>query len=127
MDETEDASPFVSNAEVEINQVLGLFDVPAFARRGKELEYALSRLSQRLGREREGMLDMVKVRLREWSGRRDRSRRLARHVRPAHRPALEPGSPRSSVVVVEASVAETPKSRRGRPGRERRAVQPPLG
>ena len=68
MDETEDTTPFVSNAEIEINQVLGLFDVPAFARRGQELEYALSRLSQRLRREREGMLDMVKVRLREWSG-----------------------------------------------------------
>jgi hypothetical protein len=68
MDETEDATPYVSNAEVEINRVLGLFDVPAFARRGQELEYALARLSQRLGREREGMLDMVKVRLREWSG-----------------------------------------------------------
>jgi hypothetical protein len=67
MDETEDATTFVSNAEIEINHVLGLFDVPAFARRGKELEYALTRLSQRLAREREGMLDMVRVRLRAWS------------------------------------------------------------
>ncbi len=67
MDETDDSTPMVSSDAVELNQLLGLFDAPAFARRGHDLEYALQRLHLRLGRERTGMLDMVRVRLRQWA------------------------------------------------------------
>ena len=66
MDEADDATPFVSQVEVEINEILGLFDVPAFARRGQELEYALSRLHERVAREREVMLEMLRLRFRQW-------------------------------------------------------------
>jgi hypothetical protein len=67
MDETDEQTPVVMGDEFELNQILGLFDVPAFARRGHELEYALDRLDRRLGRERAGLLDMVKLRLRQWA------------------------------------------------------------
>src|SRR5271165_7172018 len=67
MDETDDATPVVSGDEADLNELLGLFDAPAFARRGNDLEYALKRLHSRLGRERSGMLDMVRLRLRQWA------------------------------------------------------------
>jgi hypothetical protein len=67
MDETDEATPVVSNDETDLNQLLGLFDAPAFARRGLDLEYALEGLHGRLIRERSGMLDMVRVRLRQWA------------------------------------------------------------
>lgn len=51
----------------ELNELLGLFDAPAFARRGSDLEYALSRLDARCRRERATMLEMVRVRLRQWA------------------------------------------------------------
>jgi hypothetical protein len=67
MDESDVETPVVSSDdEVGLRQVLGLFDVPAFARRGFDLESALRRLHARLEREREGLLDMVKLRLRQW-------------------------------------------------------------
>lgn len=67
MDETDDTTPVVSSDDVDVNQLLGLFDAPAFARRGLDLEYALKGLQGRLTRERSGMLDMVRVRLRQWA------------------------------------------------------------
>jgi hypothetical protein len=68
VEEDDGATPLVSDAELEINQILGLFDVPAFARRGSDLEFALKRLRQRIARERAALLDMVHVRLRQWAG-----------------------------------------------------------
>lgn len=67
MDESADETSVLRSAEFDLNQVLGLFDVPAFARRGHDLEYALKRLQQRLERERLAMLDMVKLRLKQWA------------------------------------------------------------
>jgi hypothetical protein len=67
MDESDDATPTVGGAEAEINAILGLFDAPAFVRRGSDLEYALKSLHLRLGRERGARLDMVRVRLRQWA------------------------------------------------------------
>ena len=49
-----------------MRQLLGMFDVPAFARRGQELEFALDHLKARLARQREDRLDMVRMRLRQW-------------------------------------------------------------
>lgn len=67
-DDADDSAPTVGGVESEINQLLGLFDSPAFVRRGQDLEYALNRLAARLVRDRDGMLDMVRVRLRQWAG-----------------------------------------------------------
>lgn len=51
----------------ETRQLLGMFDLPAFARRGQELDSALSRLHVRCGRQRAERLDMVHLRLRQWA------------------------------------------------------------
>lgn len=70
MDEStanDDALP-TNSVDAEINQLIGLFDLPAFARRGQDLEYALKRIRERCRRERAAMLDMVQVRLRQWAG-----------------------------------------------------------
>ena len=67
MEETEDSISPHLNVEAEIKELLGLFDAPAFARRGQDLEYALARLHDRCARRRDAMLDMVRVRLRQWS------------------------------------------------------------
>lgn len=67
MEETEDSISPALNVETEIKELLGLFDAPAFARRGQDLEYALARLHHHCARQRDAMLDMVRVRLRQWS------------------------------------------------------------
>jgi len=67
MDEDESQSPPIYDDESELKELLGMFDVPAFARRGFDLEYALRRLHERLSRERAGMLDMVHLRLKQWA------------------------------------------------------------
>jgi hypothetical protein len=66
MDESDEPTP-MTQAEVEINELLGLFDVPAFARRGQDLEYTMARIHTRCRRERDEMLEMVRFRLRQWS------------------------------------------------------------
>ena len=66
MDETQVSVPMTS-LDGEINELLGLFDVPAFARRGQDLDYALSRIHARCRRERDGRLDMARLRLRQWA------------------------------------------------------------
>ena len=66
MDEADDASP-LGGVEREIKELLGLFDVPAFARRGQDVEHARLRLRHRLARTRVGMLDMFHLRLRQWA------------------------------------------------------------
>ena len=66
MDETEDTTP-LAGTEAEIKELLGLFDAPAFARRGVDLEYALGRIDARCRRERGAMLEMVRLRLRQWA------------------------------------------------------------
>ena len=66
-DETDESAP-VTSVDAEIKELLGLFDVPAFARRGQDLESALARLHARCRRARDERLDMVRVRLRQWAG-----------------------------------------------------------
>jgi hypothetical protein len=67
MDESDESNPVVST-ETEIKELLGLFDAPAFARRGTDLEYALGRLHARCRRQRGHLLEMVQLRLRQWAG-----------------------------------------------------------
>lgn len=66
MDADDESLP-LEVADPELRQMLGFFDVPAFARRGQDLELALERLHARLRRERSEMLEMVRLRLRQWS------------------------------------------------------------
>ena len=66
MDSTEDETPMLGT-DTEMKELLGLFDAPAFARRGHDLEYALDRLDLRFRRERGPMLDMVRLRLKQWA------------------------------------------------------------
>ena len=68
MDDTEGSPPTLSaDIETEVKELMGLFDLPAFARRGQDLEIILRRLHDRCRRTRGEMLDMVHLRLRQWS------------------------------------------------------------
>jgi hypothetical protein len=57
----------VEVVDPEIRQLLGLFDIPAFARRGQDLEQGLERFDSRLHRRRMHYLEMVHLRLRQWA------------------------------------------------------------
>jgi hypothetical protein len=71
MDERDEEGTPLGGIDAEIKELLGLFDVPAFARRGQDLEYSLARLRLRSRRVRDGMLDMVRLRLRQWASAAD--------------------------------------------------------
>lgn len=64
--EDDDGSP-MEVVDPEMRELLGMFDVPAFARRGQDLEHAIRRLRHLLQRQRHGMLDMVRLRLKQWA------------------------------------------------------------
>ncbi len=66
MDE-HDEETALAGTDGELRELLGLYDAPAFARRGIDLEYALTRVDARCRREREAMLEMVRLRLRQWA------------------------------------------------------------
>lgn len=67
MDEPPEEMVEISVPDPETRMMLGMFDVPAFARRGADLEYGLNRLHDRCRRERLDRLEMVLLRLRQWS------------------------------------------------------------
>jgi hypothetical protein len=67
MDELNQDAMSLGGVDAEIKELLGLFDVPSFARRGQDVEYGLARLRARCARERAAMLDMVRLRLRQWA------------------------------------------------------------
>jgi hypothetical protein len=64
-----DAPPPTLNADIEteVKEMMGLFDLPAFARRGQDLEITLRLLHERCHKARLQLLDMVQLRLRQWS------------------------------------------------------------
>ena len=66
VEDIEDSMPAMS-VDSEIKELMGLFDVPAFARRGQDLEYVLKRTHARCLQVREESLEMVRMRLRQWS------------------------------------------------------------
>ena len=66
MEEADDTSP-LGGFEREMKEVLGLFDVPAFARRGHEVEQSRLRLRSRSDKARSALLDMVRLRLKQWA------------------------------------------------------------
>jgi hypothetical protein len=68
VDETDESlTTTAGDVDVEVKEMIGLFDVPSFARRGRELEDILYRLEERCRRARVERLDMVRVRLRQWT------------------------------------------------------------
>jgi hypothetical protein len=68
VDETDGPQPtWNTDIETEVKEMMGLFDAPAFARRGHDLELTLRRFHDRCRKARSGLLDMVQVRLRQWS------------------------------------------------------------
>jgi hypothetical protein len=87
VDDTEESLPTM-NADVETNikELIGLFDVPAFARRGQDLESTVRRLNERCRSARQELLDMVRLRLRQWShaatGPQDWSEVFAQSIEP---------------------------------------------
>jgi len=123
MDERDDATP-LGGVEAEIKELLGLFDVPAFARRGQEVEYARVRLRARCAGARSGMLDMVRLRLRQWaaaaSGPADASRFFAVPIDPlwalagAENPrwGVRPDSPRRLRAIARDLVASSERFNR---------------
>ncbi len=56
-----------ASSDADAKELLGLFDLPAFARRGQELEGALESLRLRLEHKRSDMLAMVRIRLKMWA------------------------------------------------------------
>jgi hypothetical protein len=67
-DETDESlSTLSGDIETEIKEMMGLFDAPAFARRGLELDEMLRRVDARCRQARLERLDMVHVRLRQWT------------------------------------------------------------
>lgn len=57
----------VRSTEGEIKELLGLFDAPAFARRGRDIEWAVQRTLTLCSRRRSELLEMVHCRLRMWA------------------------------------------------------------
>jgi hypothetical protein len=87
VDDTEESLPTMNaGIETEIKELIGLFDLPAFARRGQELEITLRRLHERCRLVRGELLDMVRLRLRQWShaatGPEDWSEVFAHSIQP---------------------------------------------
>jgi hypothetical protein len=68
VDDSEGSPPALSaDIETEVKEMMGLFDLPAFARRGQDLEITRRRLHERCDKARLQLLDMVQLRLRQWS------------------------------------------------------------
>jgi hypothetical protein len=63
----ESLPPMNAGIETDIKELMGLFDLPAFARRGQELEFTVRRLHERCRAACGDLLDMVRLRLRQWS------------------------------------------------------------
>jgi hypothetical protein len=68
VDESGETLPSMnSDIETEVKELMGLFDLPAFARRGQDLEATLHRMQLRCRVARGNLLEMVHLRLRQWS------------------------------------------------------------
>lgn len=62
----DDSTP-LGSGDGEIKELMGLFDLPAFARRGQDLDYSLRRIHMRCQDQRDKFLEPVRMRLRQWS------------------------------------------------------------
>ncbi len=66
IEEPDNDAALIGAGDPEIRELLGMFDTPAFARRGYDLESSLRRLDGRCRRLRLEMMEMVQLRLRQW-------------------------------------------------------------
>ncbi len=66
-DEVEGPDESPAAIEAQLGRVLGMFEAPAFARRGADLEQALDAQEKRLAARRDELLAGVRLRLRQWS------------------------------------------------------------
>lgn len=66
--ELDEAEAKVTPDGAEARELLRLFDAPAFVRRGQDAEFAISKLREKLAGKRFEMLDMVRLRLKQWAG-----------------------------------------------------------
>jgi hypothetical protein len=57
----------VRSTEGEVKELMGLFDAPAFARRGRDMEWSLNRTLTTCKNQRLEMLEMLHCRLRMWA------------------------------------------------------------
>jgi hypothetical protein len=68
VDDQEGPTPtFNVDIQSEVKELMGLFDLPAFARRGQDVEWSQRRLHDRCRAMRGELLDMVRIRLRQWT------------------------------------------------------------
>ncbi|MFM7132588.1 MAG: hypothetical protein ACKO5E_13345 [bacterium] len=65
-DSSDDSLTSVRSTEAEIKELMGLFDSPAFARRGRDIDWAVARTLEISRRQRLELLEMVHCRLRMW-------------------------------------------------------------
>jgi hypothetical protein len=67
LEDTDGSSPAIGrDIETEVKELMGLFDLPAFARRGQELECSVRRIHDRCRTARTPMLEMACLRLGQW-------------------------------------------------------------
>ena len=62
-----EATEMASVTDPEMRQLLGLFDVPAYARRGQDLENRISSVRAHCRRQRSLMLEPAQMRTRQWA------------------------------------------------------------
>jgi len=68
VDESEGPTLTLSaDIETEVKELMGLFDLPAFARRGQDVEFSQRMLHERCRAMRGELLEMVRMRLRQWA------------------------------------------------------------
>jgi hypothetical protein len=68
VDNCDESTPSLNtDIESNIKKLMGLFDLPAFARRGQDVEFSVRRLHDRCRVSRSALLEMVRLRLRQWS------------------------------------------------------------
>lgn len=65
--EGEQSGALGRQSDDEIRELMGMFDVPSFARRGHAMEFTLARFHDRCRATRAEMLDMVRMRLKQWT------------------------------------------------------------
>lgn len=64
--EADESSVGIRSTDGEIKELMGLFDAPAFARRGRDVEWAVKRTLAISQKQRTELLEMVHCRLRMW-------------------------------------------------------------
>ena len=65
--EGDDSTTLGNRSEAEIRELMGMFDAPSFARRGRAMESHIEVLHERCRAHRSRMLDMVRMRLKQWT------------------------------------------------------------